>query len=130
MRASLLPTTATSMSAGSRRARSIAHRAPQGYTGAREEVVLDVGALAASHPHQYQLGWWIVSPNNARIAFAVDFNGDREFRIFARTSRPARSSMKGSIMRRPILSSPPTAKRLFYVRNEPTTLPLISGLAA
>jgi oligopeptidase B len=50
-----------------------------------EELVLEVGALAADHPHQYQLGWWTVSPDNTRIAFAVDFNGDREFRIFVRT---------------------------------------------
>jgi oligopeptidase B len=53
--------------------------------GAEEELVLDVGALAAGHPHQYQLGSWTVSPNNTRVAFAVDFNGDREFRIFVRT---------------------------------------------
>ena len=28
--------------------------------GAEEERVLDVGALAAGHPHQYQLGSWTI----------------------------------------------------------------------
>src|SRR5262249_26747821 len=41
--------------------------------GAREEIVLDVGALAAGHPQHYQLGSWTVSPDNTRVAFTVDF---------------------------------------------------------
>src|SRR6516165_3065265 len=53
--------------------------------GAQEEIVLDVGALAAGHPQQYQLGCWTVSPDNSRVAFAVDFTGDREYRIFVRS---------------------------------------------
>jgi len=53
--------------------------------GAREEIVLDVGALAAGHPQHYQLGSWTVSPDNRQVAFAVDFTGGREFRIFVRS---------------------------------------------
>ena len=34
---------------------------------------------------QYQLGSWTVSPDNNRVAFAVDFTGGREFRIFVRS---------------------------------------------
>ncbi|HZC55358.1 MAG TPA: hypothetical protein VE396_04825, partial [Xanthobacteraceae bacterium] len=52
---------------------------------AEEEIVLDVGALAAGHPQQYQLGSWTLSPDNKRVAFAVDFTGGREFCIFVRT---------------------------------------------
>lgn len=50
-----------------------------------EEVVLDVSALAAGQPRQYQLGSWAISPNNKHVAFTVDFNGDRQFRVFVRT---------------------------------------------
>jgi oligopeptidase B len=52
--------------------------------GAQDEIVLNVGDLAAGH-HQYQLGSWDVSPDNRSCAFAVDFTGGREFRIFVRT---------------------------------------------
>ena len=50
-----------------------------------EEVVLDVSALAAGHRGQFQLGSWTVSSDNRRVAFTVDFNGDREFRVFVCT---------------------------------------------
>jgi oligopeptidase B len=53
--------------------------------GAPEEVVLDVGVLAAGHPRHYQVGSWSVSPDNTRVAFAVDLTGGREFRIFVRS---------------------------------------------
>ena len=39
-----------------------------------EELVLDVGALAAGQPGQYKLGSWTVSSDNRRVAFTVDFN--------------------------------------------------------
>src|SRR3974377_2486699 len=42
--------------------------------GAQEEIVLDVGALAAGHPEQYHLSSWTVSPDNNRVAFAVVFH--------------------------------------------------------
>ncbi|HET8919798.1 MAG TPA: hypothetical protein VFN27_08985, partial [Xanthobacteraceae bacterium] len=53
--------------------------------GAQEEIVLDVAALAAGRPQQYQLGSWTVSPDNTSVAFAVDFTGGRDFHIFVRT---------------------------------------------
>jgi oligopeptidase B len=50
----------------------------------QEEIVLDVAALAAGQPRQCELGSWTVSQNNKRIAFTVDFHGNREFRVFVR----------------------------------------------
>ena len=77
-----------------------------------EEIVLDVAALAAGQPHQFQLGSWTVSPNNQRVAFTVDFSGDREFRIFVRTLSTGEILDEGiEQCRRRILCSPPTVKR-------------------
>ena len=39
----------------------------------QEEVVLNVRALAASRAEQSQLGSWVISSNNKRLAFTVDF---------------------------------------------------------
>jgi oligopeptidase B len=50
-----------------------------------EELVLDVGALAAGYRGQYNLGSWTVSSDNRRVAFTADFNGDGQFRVFMRT---------------------------------------------
>ena len=50
-----------------------------------EELVLDVGAPAAGHRGQYNLGSWTVSSDNRRVAFTADFNGDGQFRAFMRT---------------------------------------------
>ena len=89
---------------------------------AEEEIVLDVGALAAGHPQQYQLGWWTVSPDNKSVAFTVDFTGGREFCIFVRTIA------SGEIVDQHIddadsdLVFAADSNTLFYVRNEPTTL--------
>ncbi|MGC2074986.1 MAG: S9 family peptidase [Xanthobacteraceae bacterium] len=90
--------------------------------GAPDEIVLDVGALAASHPQQYHLGSWTVSPDNTSVAFTVDFTGGREFCIFVRTIA------SGEIVDQQIddadsdLVFSADSKTLFYVRNEPTTL--------
>jgi oligopeptidase B len=89
---------------------------------AEEEIVLDVGALAAGHPQQYQLGSWTVSPDNTSVAFTVDFTGGREFCIFVRTIA------SGEVVDQQIddadsdLVFAADSKTLFYVRNEPTTL--------
>ena len=89
---------------------------------ADEEIVLDVGALAASHPQQYLLGSWTVSPDNTSVAFTVDFTGGREYCIFVRTIA------SGEIVDQEIddadsdLVFAADSKTLFYVRNEPTTL--------
>jgi oligopeptidase B len=90
--------------------------------GAEEERVLDVGALAAGHPHQYQLGSWTVSPDNTRVAFAVDFNGSREFRIFVRTIATGEVIDEGIDNAASNLVFAADSETLFYVRDEPTTL--------
>ena len=89
---------------------------------AEEEVVLDVGALAAGHPRQYQVGWWTVSPNNRRVAFAVDFNGDREYRIFVCTIPTGKITDEGIDNAASSLVFAADSETLFYVRNEATTL--------
>jgi oligopeptidase B len=50
---------------------------------APEEIVLDVPELAKAH-EQYFLRGWEVSPDGAKIAFAVDFTGARVNEIFVR----------------------------------------------
>ncbi len=89
---------------------------------AEEEIVLDVGALAAGHSQQYSLGSWTISPDNKSVAFTVDFTGGREFCIFVRTIAG------GEIVDQRIDDADSDvlfaadSETLFYVRNEPTTL--------
>ncbi|MCC6920862.1 MAG: S9 family peptidase [Alphaproteobacteria bacterium] len=60
----------------------------KGSPDAAEEVVLDVPSLAAAEKanghEQYFLRGWNVSPDGAKVAFAVDFKGDRINEIFVR----------------------------------------------
>jgi oligopeptidase B len=90
--------------------------------GAQEEIVLDGGALAAGHSQRYHLGSWTVSPDNDRVAFAVDFTGDREFRIFVRSIATGETVDQGIDNASSDLVFAADSNRLFYVRNEPTTL--------
>ncbi len=90
--------------------------------GTSQEVVLNVGALAAGRPRQYQLGSWVVSPNNKRVAFTVDFNGDREFRVFVRTLSTGEVVDEGLADAASSLVFAGDSETLFYVRNEPTTV--------
>lgn len=55
----------------------------QGAANGPEQVVLDVPSLAAGH-EQYFLRGWKMSPDGAKVAFAVDFKGDRICEIFVR----------------------------------------------
>ena len=86
----------------------------------QEEIVLDVTALAAGQPRQFELGSWAVSPNNEHVAFTVDFNGNREFHIFVRTL-PA-----GQVVDESIEDAASNvvfggdSETLFYVRNAQT----------
>src|SRR6516225_2565627 len=89
--------------------------------GAQEEIVLDVGALAAGQ-RQYQLGSWTVSPDNTRVAFAIDFTGGREFRIFVRSIASGETVDQGIDNASSDLVFAGDSDTLFYVRNEPTTL--------
>jgi oligopeptidase B len=88
----------------------------------QEEVVLDVGALAADRPYQYQLGSWAISPNNKCVAFTVDFKGDREFRVFVRTFSTGEVVDEGIANAASSLAFAGDSETLFYVRNEPTTV--------
>ena len=90
--------------------------------GAQEEIVLDVGALAAGHPQQYQLGSWKVSSDNTRVAFAVDFTGGRDFNIFVRTIATGETVDQGIDNASSDVVFAGDSETLFYVRNEPTTL--------
>ena len=89
--------------------------------GAQDEIVLNVGELAAGH-QQYQLGSWNVSPDNERVAFAVDFTGGREFRIFVRTIATGETVDQGIDNASSDVVFAADSDTLFYVRNEPTTL--------
>ena len=89
--------------------------------GAQDQIVLNVGELAAGH-QQYQLGSWNVSPDNERVAFAVDFTGGREFRIFVRTIATGETVDQGIDNASSDLVFAADSDTLFYVRNEPTTL--------
>ena len=88
---------------------------------APEEIVLDVGALAAGHP-QYRLGYWTVSPDNTRVAFAVDFTGNREFRVFVRTIATGKVVDQGIVDVAANLVFAADSETLFYVRNEAKTV--------
>jgi oligopeptidase B len=55
----------------------------KGSLDASPEAVLDIPALAAKHA-QFHLGRWAVSPDNALVAYAVDFTGDGSHQIFVR----------------------------------------------
>jgi oligopeptidase B len=89
--------------------------------GAQDEIVLNVGELAAAH-QQYQLGSWNVSPDNEHVAFSVDFSGGREFRIFVRTIATGETVDQGLDYASSDLVFAADSDTLFYVRNEPTTL--------
>jgi oligopeptidase B len=90
--------------------------------GAQEEIVLDVGALAAGHPQQYQLGSWNVSPESTQVAFAVDFTGSRDFRIFVRTIATGETVDQGIDNASSDVVFAGDNDTLFYVRIEPMTL--------
>jgi oligopeptidase B len=94
--------------------------------GAADEVVLDVGALAAdafaAGRLQYRLGYWTVSPDNARVAFVVDFTGNLEYRIFVRTIATGEVADQGIADAASNLVFSADGRVLFYVRNEPETL--------
>jgi oligopeptidase B len=89
--------------------------------GAQEEIVLNVGELAAGH-QQYQLGSWNVSPDNEHVAFSVDFTGGREFRIFVRTIATGETVDQGIDNASSDLVFAADSNTLFYLRNEPTTV--------
>ncbi len=110
------------MSAASPRARSypyIVRRKDE--HGAQEEIVLNIGELAANH-QQYQLGSWNVSPDNTRVAFTVDFTGGREFRVVVQTIATGEIVDQGIDNANSDVVFAGDNDTLLYVRNEPMTL--------
>ena len=89
--------------------------------GAPEQMVLDIERLAAGH-EQYSLDNYVVSPDDNRVAFAVDLTGaiDR-IAFLCATSRPAGSSTRESRTPRPIWRSRLISETLLYIRVEPDT---------
>jgi oligopeptidase B len=88
----------------------------------KEEVVLDVAALAAGQARQCELGSWTVSPNNKRIAVTVDFHGNREFRVFVRTLPAGAVVDEGIENAASNLVFASDSETFFYVRKEPRTV--------
>lgn len=89
--------------------------------GAPEEVVLDIPSLAAGHPY-YRVNRWQVSPDGARVAFAVDFTGGRSHRIFVRTIATGEVSDEGIVEAASRVAFAADGLTLFYVRIEPKTV--------
>jgi oligopeptidase B len=89
--------------------------------GAADEIVLDVEALAAGHA-QYRLMNWGISPDNRRVAFAVDFTGNRQFRIFVRDLVTGKVSDQGIDGAAANFVFAADGETLFYVRNDAKTL--------
>lgn len=52
--------------------------------GAPREVVIDGPKLAAGHA-QFNLNKWVVSPDGALVAYAVDYSGNNEHHIYVRS---------------------------------------------
>jgi oligopeptidase B len=88
----------------------------------QEEIVLDVAALAAGQARQCELGSWTVSPNNERIAYSVDFRGNREFRVFVRMLSTGRVIDEGIENAASNLVFAGDSETIFYVRNEPRSV--------
>ena len=65
---------------------------------------------------------WTVSPDNTRVAFAVDFTGDREFRIFVRMIATGKVADQGIGDVAANLVFAADSETLFYVRNEAKTV--------
>ena len=89
---------------------------------AEEELILDVGALSAGHRRQWHLGSWTVSPDNRRVAFTADFNGDGQFSVFVRTLSTGKVDDPGIGGVASNLVFGADSESLFYIRNDPITL--------
>ena len=88
----------------------------------QEEVVLNITALAASQPQQFQLGSWAISSNNRRLAFTADLSGDREFRVFVRALPTGDVIDEGISNAASNVVFDGDGDALFYIRNELKTV--------
>jgi oligopeptidase B len=104
---------------GARFAAIVRHK--DGVPGASEEIVLDVEALAAGHK-QYELSNYTLSPDNRLVAFAVDFTGGRQHRIFTRDLVTGTVNDTGIDNAASDLVFAADGRTLFYLRTEPKTV--------
>jgi oligopeptidase B len=89
--------------------------------GAPEQMVLDVESLASGH-RQYELNNHTVSPDNDIVAFAVDFTGGRQHRIFWRNIETGVVVDTGIENAGSDLVFAADSRTLFYTRTEPGTV--------
>jgi oligopeptidase B len=90
-------------------------------SGAAEEIVLDIPALAAGHAY-YRLNRWAVSPDGKRVAFTVDFTGGRNHHLFVRDIATGKVIDDGIIDAAESFAFAADSKTLFYARCEPKTI--------
>lgn len=93
----------------------------KGRLEAAPEIVLDEPALAKGHA-QFNLNQWVVSPDGALVAYAVDFAGDRLHTIFVAeiaTGKTIESSVTDASSD---LAWSADGKTLFYVKADPVTV--------
>ena len=83
-----------------------------------EQVVLDIERLAANHPH-YDVADFVVSPDGNSVAFAVDFTGGRQHRIFIRNITTGEIADTGISGAAADLVFSTDSEWLFYVRLQP-----------
>jgi oligopeptidase B len=77
--------------------------------------------LLAGHPY-YRVNRWEVSPDGARVAFAVDFAGARLHRLFVRTIGTGEVVDQGVADAAASFAFAADSETLFYVRAEPKTV--------
>ena len=87
----------------------------------KEQLVLDVPALASSHRY-YAMDKWLVSPDGRSVAFAVDLTGDGRHRLFVRDIGTGDVFDLGLEDAGSDLAFSADGDSLFYVRLDPVNL--------
>ncbi len=91
----------------------------KGSMRAREEVLLDVNALARGHRYT-AVGTMDVSPDGSRLAYTVDFTGFRQYALHVKELASGR--LTGDTAQRVTsLAWAADSATLFYVEEHPTT---------
>ncbi len=92
----------------------------KGSLNAKEEVLLDVNAMAEGHPY-YSVAGMVVSPDNNLLAFGVDTKSRRQYTLYVKDLRT------GKLLEDKIQNANPGVwakdnKTYFYTAKNPTTL--------
>ena len=87
----------------------------------KEQLVLDVPALASSHRY-YDMDKWLVSPDGRSVAFAVDLTGDGRHHLFVRDIGTGDVFDLGLEDAGSDLAFSADGDSLFYVRMDPVNL--------